>query len=143
MSRKKAEKIPDNALLFRRVLGGQIKNTGGVKASAFSSGEKNEAGLSAEWQKYAKTPDATKYRMASDECPEEDRESREAQEKFGVCSFITKDIRRLKLTVLHTPSWNIAHSSIRGQYSLDRSDQLELRQELANLASVVLSPTAR
>src|SRR5690348_5592489 len=95
------EAIPDADLLYYRVHDGFFNKKGTLGSSVFrEKGDGEERGISTDWSKYS--------------TPEQDRGIKNPL-KNSVVSFVTGDLRNIRLQVLHAPiNENRAHTNVKG-----------------------------
>jgi len=110
------EDIGDIDKLYYRIHKTWIKDDGKIKSGAFIE---RGNGMSTDWEKYS-IPENTRNRATSN------------SKLNGVVSFITGNLRKLTLTVQHTPSEdNRAHTDIKGNPKRIQDDP-EIRLKLTD-----------
>ena len=123
---RKAEIIPDDSLLFRRIRRLLFNpKTRKFTEPAFMIRPGIEKGLSVNWDKYA-TAEQTSY-------------DRRTKEKYCVGSIVANVPRTLNLDVVHTPSKkNRAHSTICGNDLFDDLKRYQIAGYLADACEPII-----
>lgn len=122
-----SEEIPNEDLLYMRVLRERVRADGTVSPGVFKNLPTDNHGMSTDWSKYRTNPQEVREGSA-----------RRPPSDFRVIKMIVGDVRQIsEQSVVHTPNWemkNRAHTDVFGPKS---DKDVEIRLRFVRAASLV------